>query len=326
MTTVTPYTADQGSSDQAPLDQEPANQGSANQDSASQAGLRTYFSLFKPRVMSLVVFTGFVGLWMAPGEISILTAIIAIACIAANAGAAGAINMWYDADIDALMERTAERAIPRGKVLPETALYLGMWVSLVSALVMGFAVNWVAAGLLVAANLYYVILYTMWLKRRSAQNIVIGGGAGAFPPMIGWAAVTGGLDWTPVALFLLIFMWTPPHFWGLALYRMGDYGKAQVPMLPNIAGRFVTRIHILVYCVLLLPISLAPYFLETAGILYAIGTGVLSTVFLILGIQLFLKDDDGKARALFGLSIAYLFLVFGLLVLDGRAVEFTSLI
>ncbi len=286
------------------------------------ATLGTYLSLFKPRVMSLVVFTGFVGLWMAPGAINISNAIIAIFCIAANAGAAGAINMWYDADIDLVMERTALRPIPSGKVSSRTALQMGIWVSLLSFLLMGIALNWFAAALLAAANLYYVFLYTMWLKRRSAQNIVIGGAAGAFPPMIGWAAVTGDISWTPVVLFLLIFMWTPPHFWGLALYRMGDYAAAKVPMLPNTAGRLVTRIHIFVYTLLLVPISLAPYFMGSVGFVYFIGTGFLSFVFLLLSFQLLIQDSDSKARALFGLSIAYLFLVFGLLVFDGRNVEF----
>ena len=287
------------------------------------AGLGTYFSLFKPRVMWLVVFTGFVGLWVAPGEISVLSALVAIACIAANAGAAGAINMWYDADIDAIMERTVERAIPSGKVQAETALHLGVGVSFASALLMGLAVNWMAAFLLVCANLYYVVIYTMWLKRRWAQNIVIGGGAGAFPPLIGWAAVTGGLDWVPVALFLLIFFWTPPHFWGLALYRMGDYHKAGVPMLPNVAGRVVTRRHILAYAILLLPIAMTPYFLSASiGLTYLVGATVLSLILIALSYQLFQKDDDGRARRLFGLSIAYLFLVFGLLILDGRGVQF----
>lgn len=286
------------------------------------ATLGTYLSLFKPRVMSLVVFTGFVGLWMAPGAINISNAIIAIFCIAANAGAAGAINMWYDADIDSVMERTALRPIPSGKVSSRTALQMGIWVSLLSFLLMGIALNWFAAALLAAANLYYVFLYTMWLKRRSAQNIVIGGAAGAFPPMIGWAAVTGDISWTSVVLFLLIFMWTPPHFWGLALYRMGDYAAAKVPMLPNTAGRLVTRIHIFVYTLLLVPISLAPYFMGSVGFVYFIGTGFLSFVFLLLSFQLLIQDSDSKARALFGLSIAYLFLVFGLLVFDGRNVEF----
>lgn len=294
----------------------------ARTSSEGSATLGTYLSLFKPRVMSLVVFTGFVGLWMAPGAINISNAIIAIFCIAANAGAAGAINMWYDADIDSVMERTALRPIPSGKVSSRTALQMGIWVSLLSFLLMGIALNWFAAGLLAAANLYYVFLYTMWLKRRSAQNIVIGGAAGAFPPMIGWAAVTGDISWTPVVLFLLIFMWTPPHFWGLALYRMGDYAAAKVPMLPNTAGRLVTRIHIFVYTLLLVPISLAPYFMGSVGVVYFIGTGFLSFVFLLLSFQLLIQDSDSKARALFGLSIAYLFLVFGLLVFDGRNVEF----
>lgn len=284
---------------------------------STAARLRLYFDLFKPRVMTLVVFTGFVGLWLAPGSISVWSALIAIACIATNAGAAGAINMWYDADIDQIMERTAERPIPLGLVRAETALYLGVGVSLVSSLIMGLATNAFAAVLLICANLYYVVIYTMWLKRRTAQNIVIGGGAGAFPPLIGWAAVTGSLDWTPIMLFLLIFIWTPPHFWGLALYRIGDYAKAGIPMLPNVAGRKVTRVHILVYAALLVPLALTPTLLGSAGWIYFSGALILSLIFFVLSLQLFLKDDDRKARMLFGLSIAYLFLVFGLLILDG---------
>ena len=275
-----------------------------------KADFRAYLDLFKPRVMSLVVFTGFVGLWVAPGEISIWTAVIAILCIAANAGAAGAINMWYDADIDAVMARTALRPIPMGKVRAKTALYLGIIVSLASLILMGLAVNWIAAGLLISANLYYVLIYTMWLKRRSAQNIVIGGGAGAFPPLIGWAAVMGGLDWLPLMLFLLIFVWTPPHFWGLALYRMGDYEKAGIPMLPNVAGRLVTRRHILAYALILIPIALSPALAPYVGLTYFIGALVLSLALFTLSLQLFLHDDDRKARLLFGLSIAYLFLIF----------------
>ena len=293
-------------------------------DIRQDSTLRTYLDLFKPRVMSLVVFTGFVGLWVAPGSISIFHALIAIFCIAANAGAAGAINMWYDSDIDAVMERTALRPIPAGKVQARTALYLGIWVSLFSTLVMGLMLNWLAAGLLITANLYYVLIYTMWLKRRSAQNIVIGGAAGAFPPLIGWAAVTGSLEWTPLILFLLIFVWTPPHFWGLALYRMGDYAKAKVPMLPNVAGRRTTRIHIFVYSLLLFPVAVAPYFIGSAGLIYCVGAGVLSLIFAVLSAQLLIKDSNTKARALFGLSIGYLFLVFSLLVLDGRNVSFTG--
>lgn len=292
-------------------------------DTATRFDLRAYFDLFKPRVMSLVVFTGFVGLWLAPGEISIWAALVAVACIAVNAGGAGAINMWYDADIDQIMERTQNRPVPSGKVQARTALYLGLGASLISTLIMGLATNWFAAALLVAANLYYVLLYTMWLKRRTAQNIVIGGGAGAFPPMIGWAAVTGGLGTLPIVLFLLIFMWTPPHFWGLALYRMGDYGKAGIPMLPNVAGREVTRTHILIYSILLFPLALAPYFLsELLGWLYLAGAGILTFLLLILSVQLYMKDQDTTARNLFAYSIGYLFLIFGLMLIDGRGVMF----
>ena len=284
---------------------------------------RAYFDLFKPRVMSLVVFTGFVGLWLAPGAISIWTLIIVVACIALGAGGAGAINMWYDADIDQLMERTRSRPVPSGKVQAHTALYLGLIATLVATLVLAWATNVVATGLLIAANLYYVLVYTLWLKRRTAQNIVIGGAAGAFPPMIGWAAVTGDLAPLPIVLFLIIFLWTPPHFWSLALYRMGDYEKAGIPMLPNVAGRKVTRRHILVYAALLLPLTLVPYFLSPVlGWVYLIGAGILTLLFLVLSAQLYQKDHDTTARNLFAYSIGYLFLLFSLMLVNGRGVTF----
>ena len=279
------------------------------------ATVKTYIDLFKPRVMSLVVFTGLAGLWLAPGTITIWQACLAIICIALNAGAAGAINMWYDADIDAIMERTAERPIPSGKVRAETALYLGVGVSLVSAIAMGLATNWVAAALLVGANLYYVVIYTMWLKRRTAQNIVIGGAAGAFPPMIGWAAVTGDVSLASFMLFVLIFVWTPPHFWGLALYREGDYAKAGIPMMPNVAGRLSTRIQILAYAVLIVPAAISPTLLDVTNWAYFWCALILSLVLVVLSLQLYLKDDDLKARQLFALSIGYLFLIFGLMMI-----------
>lgn len=287
---------------------------SATTPQAEAASLRTYIDLFKPRVMSLVVFTGIAGLWLAGGEIAAWQAFIAILCIALNAGAAGAINMWYDADIDAIMERTAERPIPSGKVKAETALYLGVGVSLASAILMGLATNWVAAAILVAANLYYVVIYTMWLKRRTAQNIVIGGAAGAFPPMIGWAAVTGDVTWASFMLFLLIFVWTPPHFWGLALYREGDYGKAGIPMMPNVAGRLSTRVQILAYAVLIVPCAVSPTLLGVTSWAYFWCALVLSLVLVVLSLQLYLRDNDLKARQLFALSIGYLFLIFGLMM------------
>ena len=284
---------------------------------------RAYFDLFKPRVMSLVVFTGFVGLWLAPGAISIWTLILVVACIALGAGGAGAINMWYDADIDQLMERTRSRPVPSGKVQAHTALYLGLIATLVASLVLAWATNAVATGLLIAANLYYVLVYTLWLKRRTAQNIVIGGAAGAFPPMIGWAAVTGDLAPLPIVLFLIIFLWTPPHFWSLALYRMGDYEKAGIPMLPNVAGRKVTRRHILVYAALLLPLTLVPYFLSPVlGWVYLSGAGILTLLFLVLSAQLYQKDQDTTARNLFAYSIGYLFLLFSLMLVNGRGVIF----
>ncbi len=200
------------------------------------ARIADYLALLKPRVMSLVVFTGFAGLVAAPGSLHPLLATVAVLCIAVGAGAAGAVNMWYDRDIDAVMQRTRRRPIPAGKVAPEEALAFGVTLSLFSVMLMGVAVNWTAAALLALANGFYVFVYTVWLKRRTPHNLVIGGAAGAFPPMIGWAAVTGAVSVESIALFMIIFMWTPPHFWALALYREGDFAKAGVPMLPVVAG------------------------------------------------------------------------------------------
>ncbi len=210
----------------------------AAQSIAERAGTRVgdYIALLKPRVMSLVVFTGFAGLVVAPGSLHPLQAAVAVLCIAISAGAAGAINMWYESDIDALMERTRKRPIPAGRIAPNKALAFGVTLNVLPVLLMGLAVNWVAAALLAFAAGFYIFVYTIWLKRRTPQNIVIGGAAGALPPMIGWAAVTGSVSLESVALFLIIFMWTPPHFWALALYRKGDYAKAGVPMLPVVAG------------------------------------------------------------------------------------------
>jgi protoheme IX farnesyltransferase len=211
------------------------------------ASLGDFVALLKPRVMSLVVFTGIVGLLLAPGAVHPLLAAVAVLCIAVGAGAAGAINMWYDRDIDALMARTRERPIPAGRVTPAVALGLGISLAVASVAIMGLALNWVAAGLLAFTIFFYVVVYTIGLKRRTPQNIVIGGAAGAFPPMIGWAAVSGELTLAPFILFAIIFLWTPPHFWALALFRRGDYDKAGIPMLPVVAGEAVTRRQILVY-------------------------------------------------------------------------------
>ncbi len=220
----------------------------AGDDAVPAAGARVadFVELLKPRVMSLVVFSGFAGLMVAPGELHPVLAAVAILCIAVGAGASGAINMWYDRDIDAVMQRTRHRPIPAGRVDPHEAVSFGVVLAIGAVALMALAVNWLAAGLLALTIAFYVFVYTMWLKRRTPQNIVIGGAAGAFPPMIGWAAVTGGVDLAPVALFLLIFMWTPPHFWALALYRSGDYARAGVPMLPVVAGARATKVQMLV--------------------------------------------------------------------------------
>jgi protoheme IX farnesyltransferase len=275
-----------------------------------------YVALLKPRVMSLVVFTGFVGLVLAPGQLHPLLAAIAVLCIALAAGAAGAINMWFDRDIDAIMERTKLRPIPAGKVAPDDALAFGILLSVFSIALMGLAVNWAAASLLALTIGFYVFVYTMWLKRRTPQNIVIGGVAGAFPPMIGWAAVTGDVSWTSISLFLLIFMWTPPHFWALALYRRGDYAAAGVPMLPVVAGERATKIQMLVYAVLLLPVSLAPTLLGAVGWLYGASAFVLSSLFIVASLRVLATDSHRPARQMFAYSILYLFLLFALMLAD----------
>ncbi len=275
-----------------------------------------YLALLKPRVMSLVVFSGFAGLYAAPGELHPFLAAVAVLCIAVNAGAAGAINMWYERDIDALMERTRGRPLPRGKIAPQEALAFGVVLSLFSIMLMGMALNWVAACLLALANGFYVFVYTIWLKRRTPQNIVIGGAAGAFPPMIGWAAVTGGVDLHSFVLFALIFVWTPPHFWALALYRQTDYAKARVPMLPVVAGRAVTKRQILAYSLVLAPLGVLPAVLGTAGLLYGAVAAVSGLCFVLLALAVLRSDSDRPARQLFGYSILYLFVLFTLLIID----------
>jgi len=289
-----------------------------NASAIAGAGARVgdYLALLKPRVMSLVVFTGFAGLMLAPGTLHPVLAAVAVLCIAVGAGAAGAINMWYDRDIDAVMRRTCARPIPTGRVAPEEALAFGVVLSVGAVLMMGLAVNWLAAGLLAAANLFYVFVYTVWLKRRTPQNIVIGGAAGAFPPVIGWAAVTGDVSLAPLMLFLLIFMWTPPHFWALALYRRSDYARAGVPMLPVVAGERATKLQILFYAGLLLPLVEAPYLLGIAGAVYAAAALLLGGAFFGLAVAVWFDRSERSARRLFGFSILYLFLVFFVMVLD----------
>ncbi len=282
----------------------------------SGATASDYIELLKPRVMSLVVFTGLAGIVVAPGHLHPVLAAVAVLCIAVGAGASGAINMWYDRDIDAIMSRTANRPIPSGRVEPQNALAFGVILASASVVVMGLAVNWVASALLALTVGFYVFIYTMWLKRRTPQNIVIGGAAGAFPPMIGWAAVTGGVELPSILLFLLIFLWTPPHFWALALFRNGDYTRAGVPMMPVVAGPDATKRQMLVYTLALLPVAAAPYVVGTGGLAYLIGSSVLGALFVLCAVRVLRADNDNHkpAKQMFGFSILYLFLLFALLL------------
>jgi protoheme IX farnesyltransferase len=281
-----------------------------------------FFALLKPRVMSLVVFSGLAGLLVAPGHLHPVLAAVAILCIAIGAGASGAINMWYERDLDALMKRTMNRPLPAGRMEPGAALGFGATLAVGSVIVMGLAVNWVAAVLLALATAFYVFVYTIWLKRRTPQNIVIGGAAGAFPPMIGWAAVTGDVSLMPILLFAIIFMWTPPHFWALALYRSGDYARAGVPMLPVVAGARETKRQILLYSLLLVPLAVSPWPLGYAGPLFVAASIILGRVCLacaIAGWRDKSERAEQPARRLFAFSILYLFLLFAALVADNLA-------
>jgi len=280
------------------------------------AEVADYVEILKPRVMVLVVFTGLVGLSVAPGHLHPVLAAVAVLCIAVGAGSAGAINMWYDRDIDALMQRTSRRPLPTGRMLPGEALGFGVVLGIGAVVVMGLALNSVAAALLAATILFYVFVYTIWLKRRTPQNIVIGGAAGAFPPMIGWAAATGEIGWSAIALFAIIFFWTPPHFWALSLYRVDDYAMAGVPMLPVVSGSRETRRQILLYTLVLWPVALGPWLLGIAGDLYATGALLLNAVFTGTAIQVCRDDSDRSARRMFAFSLLYLFLIFSLLLVD----------
>ena len=291
--------------------------GKANADFAPAGD---YIALLKPRVMSLVVFTGLVGLAVAPGSIHPVIAVTALLCIALGAGAAGALNMWYDADIDAGMERTRDRPIPAGRIAPGEALGFGATLAVGAVLVMALVVNLVAAALLAVTVGFYLFVYTMWLKRRTPQNIVIGGAAGALPPVIGWAAVTGAVSLEPFVLFAIIFVWTPPHFWALALKRSGEYERVGVPMLPVAAGPDETRRQILLYSLLLVPLTFLPWIMGFAGALYGATAILLGAGFLAGAIQVWRVRVEPAAEAwamrLFGFSILYLFLIFAALLVE----------
>lgn len=282
---------------------------------------RDFLSLTKPRVMSLVIFTGLCGLLAAPGSIHPVIGFTAVLCIAMGAGGAAALNQWWEADLDAGMKRTAKRPIPAGRLRPTDARDFGIALSVASVAVMGVGVNWLAAAILALSIVYYAVVYTIWLKPRTPQNIVIGGGAGAFPPMIGWVAVTGDITLMPVLLFAIIFMWTPPHFWALALFVQSDYAKVGIPMMPVVKGEASTRRQIMVYSVLLLPIAAAPWFISGTGAIYGAAAIALSLVFILLAGPVAARragegDTMKPEKRLFGYSVLYLFALFAVLVVD----------
>jgi protoheme IX farnesyltransferase len=288
----------------------------------SAGEVRDFVALLKPRVMSLVIFTALVGIVRAPDPLHPVLAAVALLCIAIGAGASGALNMWWDADIDAIMTRTRGRPIPAGRIAPGEALAFGLVLSAGAVMVLGLAVNLVAAGLLAFTIFFYAVVYTMWLKRWTAQNIVIGGAAGAFPPVVGWAAVTGHVSVESILLFLIIFFWTPPHFWALALLKSEDYARAGIPMLPVVAGPDETRRQILIYSVILAPLGVAPWFLGFTGLGYGVASLGLGLMFLVLAVRVWRQREGDAAktaaRQLFAFSILYLFALFAVLL--GEAV------
>ena len=285
------------------------------------ADWRDFFALTKPRVMTLVVFTGLCGLLAAPGSINPVLGFTAILCIALGAGGAATLNQWWEADIDAGMKRTAARPLPAGRMNRTDARDFGILISAASVIIMGLAVNWLSAIILALSIFYYAVIYTVWLKPRTPQNIVIGGGAGAFPPMIGWVAVTGDITLMPVLLFLIIFMWTPPHFWALALFVKTDYANVGIPMMPVVRGETSTRRQILAYAVLLVPIAAAPWFIGGTSYIYGIASLALSLAFLALSFPVAFRqtganDTMKPEKRLFAFSIIYLFALFAALVAD----------
>ncbi|MET3926459.1 heme o synthase [Devosia sp. 2618] len=295
-----------------------------------EARVEDYLALLKPSVMQLVVFTAIVGLVVAPGGINPIIGVIAVVCIAIGAGASGALNMWYDSDIDAIMSRTQNRPIPAGRMSRQEALVFGVVLSVFSVALLGLATNWVAAGLLAFTIFFYAVVYTMWLKRSTPQNIVIGGAAGAFPPVVGWAAVTGNVSLESVVLFLIIFLWTPPHFWALALYKQSDYGAAGVPMMPNVVGNASTKVQIFVYSLLLALSAMLPSWLGFAGWIYTTVAVVTGLSFTYLAWRLLRTREDvamrKTARTLFNYSLSYLFIVFFAFLTDNLLTRFGSFI
>lgn len=288
-------------------------------ETQSDSRVQDYIALLKPRVMSLVVFTGLAGMWVAPGfsDLHPFLILVAILSLAIGAGAAGAANMWYDRDIDAVMKRTAGRPLPLGKMAANEALTFAMILTVLSVMTMGVALNWTAAGILAFASFFYIVIYTMWLKRRTPQNIVIGGAAGAFPPMVGWAAVTGNISIESIVLFAIIFFWTPPHFWALSLFANEDYKTAKIPMMTVVAGAKKTKIQMLAYAIILLPITILPSILGFAGWGYGVVAALLSLFFIFTSVRVLYSDDLKNARLMFGYSIFYLFALFLALMING---------
>jgi len=281
-----------------------------------ESSVRDYVKLLKPGVMTLVVFTGLAGMVVAPGHLNLFQQLLTLCCISLGSGAGAAINMWYDRDIDAVMARTAARPIPAGRIAPDDALFYGIALGAMSVMLMGLGLNWVAAGILAFAIFFYAVVYTMWLKRSTPQNIVIGGAAGAFPPMIGWAAVSGDVTIASCILFLIIFLWTPPHFWALALYRCGDYAKAGVPMMPVVAGHPHTKKLMVLYTILLVASTLSLPLLGYAGWPYAVVAAVLGGMFLYHVLRVQGSEGDLWPKKTFGFSILYLFALFTALMID----------